>query len=106
MAVKEIELRPTMSDNAVPYENVSTAPIIYFDRTPAHVTLGASIEVELAVRALCPDLDGAVDVKLITSGRLRCSPIAARHLIAALNAALQLLEQQSHGSTAEASKLN
>ncbi len=93
-----------MSD--VPYENVSTAPVIYFDRTPAHGTLGGGIEVELAVRALCPNQDGAVDIKLITSGRLRCSPSGARHLITALNSALQLFDQQSHGAPAGASKLN
>jgi len=93
-------------DNVVPYESVNTAPIIYFDQTPAHGTLGGGVEVELAIRALCPNSEGVVDIKLITSGLLRCSPNGVKHLIAALNAALKLLERQSKGAPAAASKLN
>jgi hypothetical protein len=86
MATEKMNIRGTRK---VPYENVNTAPIVYFDQTSAHGALGGSIEVKLAVRALCPNQDATVDVKLITSGRLRCSPHGARHLIAALNAALE-----------------
>jgi hypothetical protein len=95
-----------MNTRAAPYENVNTAPIVYFDQSSAFGTVGGSIEVELAVRALCPDKEGVVDVKLITSGRLRCSPYGAKHLIAALNAALKLQERYLQGAPAEASKLN
>jgi hypothetical protein len=48
---------------------------------------------------------GAAGVKLMTSGRLRCSPLAARHLRDAINGALQLLEQAQSGASA-APKMN
>jgi hypothetical protein len=107
MAIEKMNIRgPTMSTRKVLYENVNTAPIVYFDQTSAHGALDDSIEVELAARALCPNQDATVDVKLITSGRLRCSPLGVRHLTAALIAALKLRERQSQDASAEASKLN
>jgi hypothetical protein len=89
----------------VPYQSVATAPIVYFDQVPAHGTVGGAIEVELAIRALNPNDDEKVDVALITSGRLRCSPGAAKQLIDALTSALKMLEKQLQ-EPAAASKLN
>jgi hypothetical protein len=97
--------RSNMSDKLPPYESVSNAPVVFFDRTPAHGTIGGNIEVELAIRALCPNPDG-VDVKLLTSARLRCTPVAARHLIGALNAALRLLEETSQEAPPQAIRLH
>jgi hypothetical protein len=94
-----------MSDEIPPYENVSSAPVVFFDRTPAHGTTGGNIEVELAVRALCPNADG-VDIKLLTSARLRCTPAAARHLIWALNAALKMQEDLSQQAPAQPARLH
>jgi hypothetical protein len=94
-----------MSDKNPPYENVCTAPVVFFDRTPAHGTIGGNIEVELAIRALCPNADG-VDVKLLTSARLRCTPAAARHLIWALNAALRLVEETSQEAPSQGVRLH
>src|SRR5258708_771470 len=59
------------------YENVDTAPIVYFDIAPAHGVIGGAVQIELAVRILNAVSDGSVETKFITSGRLRCSPAAA-----------------------------
>jgi hypothetical protein len=34
------------------YENVDTAPIVYFDIAPAHGVIGGAVQIELAVRIL------------------------------------------------------
>ena len=65
-----------MTDRVL-YESISTAPIVYFDQVPAHGTIGGAIEAELAIRGLNLNFEGNVDVRFITSGRLRCSPAAA-----------------------------
>ena len=80
--------------DSVPYQNVPTAPIVYFDQIPAHGTVGGTIEVELAIRTLNAIAGGGVDVAMITSGRLRCSPGAAKQLIEALTSALKMFERQ------------
>jgi hypothetical protein len=76
---------------------------VYFDQVPAHGTVGGAIEAELAIRGLNLNFEG--NVRFITSGRLRCSPAAAKKLIEALSAALELFERQLQGPAA-ASKLN
>jgi hypothetical protein len=93
-----------MTDRVL-YESISTAPIVYFDQVPAHGTVGGAIEAELAIRGLNLNFEGNLDVRFITSGRLRCSPAAAKKLIEALSAALELFERQLQGPAA-ASKLN
>jgi hypothetical protein len=60
-----------------PYEDCSTAPFVYFDIVPTHGIMNGAIQIELASRILAPG-DGAVVIKFLTSGRLRCSPSAAR----------------------------
>jgi hypothetical protein len=87
------------------YQSVTTAPIVYFDQSPAHGTVNGTIEVDLAIRALNPNAEGGVDIAVITSGRLRCSPIAAKLLVEALNSALRMFEDQTN-KPAAASKLN
>jgi hypothetical protein len=91
--------------DSVPYQSVPTAPIVYFDQVPAHGTVGGAIEVDLAIRALNAIADGSVDIAMITSGRLRCSPGAAKQLIDALTSALKMFERQLQ-EPAAASKLN
>src|ERR1700751_4522128 len=61
----------------LPYENIATAPVVYFDFVAAHGIVSGAIEIELACRHLIPNRSGGVDVKLATSARLRCSPAAA-----------------------------
>ncbi len=65
-------------NNELPvYENVDTAPFVYFDISPAHGIMGGAIQIELASRILNAVSDGSVEIKFITTGRLRCSPTAA-----------------------------
>jgi len=87
------------------YENVNAAPVVYFDIAPAHGVMGGIVEIELASRILNAMSDGSVDIKFITTGRLRCSPTAALNLRNALDASLKMLEQQQHAPVATA-KLN
>jgi hypothetical protein len=51
------------------------------------------VQIELAARALQPLQDGRVDTPMIETGRLRCSPTAAKFLKDSLEAALKMLEQ-------------
>ncbi|WP_141934000.1 hypothetical protein [Bradyrhizobium sp. UNPA324] len=96
---------PSAPDAASPpYEDVFTAPIVYFDIVPTHGIMNGAIQIELASRILVPSGDGVL-VKFMTSGRVRCSPVAARFLRDALDAALKMLDQPQDAPAA-ASKLN
>lgn len=95
-----------MSDNPVPlYEDVASAPLVYFDLVACNGIMNGAVQVEVAQRILVPIPDGGVNVKFATSGRIRCSPAAAQALISGLQAALKMLEQPEP-VTASASKLN
>jgi hypothetical protein len=53
------------------YEDTgAAAPLVYFDIVGAYGTMNGSIELELATRILVPKVDGATEVKFISSGRL------------------------------------
>lgn len=75
------------------YEDVATAPVVYFDGVACNGVLSGVIQIELANRILVPSGDGGVLLKFITSGRLRCSAHACRQLIGALEQALQMLDK-------------
>jgi hypothetical protein len=62
------------------YENVNAAPVVYFDTSPAHGIMFGIIQIELASRILNARPDQSVEVKFITTGRIRCSPTAALNL--------------------------
>jgi len=89
-----------------PYEDVSSAPVVYFDLTACQGVMNGSIQIEVAQRILSPTPGGGVHVKFATSGRIRCSPTAARSLITALEEALKMAEQPQGAPPAAASKLN
>ena len=63
------------------------------------------IQIELAARILNAVPDGGVEIKFITTGRLRCSPTAALNLRNAIDAVLKMLEQQQQSPVA-AAKMN
>ncbi len=93
-------------NNELPvYENVDTAPIVYFDMAPAHGVMSGQVQIELACRILNALPDGNVEIKFITSGRLRCSATAALNLRNAIDAALKMLEQPQQSPVA-AAKMN
>src|SRR5258706_7230804 len=93
---------PTEKNELLVYENVDTAPFVYFDISPAHGIIGGAIQIELAARILNAVSDGSVEIKFITSGRLRCSPAAAMNLRNAIDAALKMLEQPQQAPAATA----
>jgi hypothetical protein len=95
----------TKPADTVTYIDMTTAPIVYFDIAPAHGVMAGSIEIELATRTLNPLTDGSVEVRFVTTARLRCSQAGGLHLRNALEAALKMLDLPEQVSTA-ASKLN
>ena len=96
---------PAEKNELVVYENVDTAPFVYFDLSPTHGILGGAIQIELAARILNAVPDGGVEIKFITTGRLRCSPTAALNPRNAIDASLKMLEQPQQAPAATA-KLN
>lgn len=90
-----------------PYEDLATAPVVYFDVVGANGIMNGAVQIELAQRILVP-VAGSNDVtiKFATSGRLRCSPTAAKLLIDSLGAALEMLDKAQQQPTAAGSKLN
>jgi len=88
------------------YENIVTAPIVYFDFVAANGMVAGAIEIELACRHLIPNRSGGVDVKLVTSARIRCSPAAAMTLKTAIDNSLAMLQQNSTKPLASPGKLN
>ena len=96
--------------NVAEYIDVADAPIIFFDLCVAQGVLAGAIEIELAARTLSPiPKSRDVTVKFVTSGRLRCSAVAAVKLRNALDTALKLLSGQTGDSTptkGESAKLN
>jgi len=96
---------PTEQNEVLVYENVDTAPFVYFDISPTHGILSGAIQIELAARILNTAPDGQVEIKFITTGRLRCSPAAAMNLRNAIDAALKMLDQPQQSPVA-AAKMN
>ena len=95
---------PADKNELIVYENVDTAPFVYFDLSPTRGILGGAIQIELAARILNAVPDGGVEIKF-TTGRLRCSPTAAMNLRNAIDAALKMLEQPQQSPVA-AAKMN
>jgi len=85
-----------MADQPVfpPFRDDGSAPFIYFDLVGCQGILNGAIQIELVARTLNPKQDGGVDIVLIPSARLRCSPTAAANLRDAISTALDLLQQQ------------
>ena|SRR6185312_10495748 len=83
-----------------PFRNSDLAPFIYFDVAPTFGTMGGAIQIELGSRTLTPGSDNDVSIEFITTGRLRCSPAAAKHLRDAIDRSLEMLEQQHESPAA------
>ncbi|PZA11196.1 hypothetical protein DNX69_17990 [Rhodopseudomonas palustris] len=97
---------PTDKSVDITYLDIPTAPHLYFDIAPAHGVIANGVEVELAARTLNPLADGSVEVKFVTTARLRCSQAGAQHLRNALDAVLKMFEASQEGPSSAASKLN
>ncbi|WP_420133133.1 hypothetical protein [Rhodopseudomonas sp.] len=91
--------------DTINYVDRIDAPHLYFDIAPAHGVMANNVEIELAARTLNPQPDGSVEVKFITTARLRCSQAGALHLRNALDAVLKMFEASQQGHSA-AAKLN
>jgi hypothetical protein len=88
-----------------PYKNADSAPFVYFDIAPVFGTMAGAIQIELASRILSPTDDRKIATEFVTTGRLRCSPAAARELREAIDKSLELLAQ-SQEAPVVAGKLN
>ncbi|KPF94249.1 hypothetical protein NML43_13375 [Rhodopseudomonas palustris] len=93
------------TSDTINYLDRTDAPHVYFDIAPAHGVMANNVEIELAARTLNPLPDGSVEVKFVTTARLRCSQAGALHLRNALDAVLKMFEA-SQQSPAAAGKLN
>ncbi len=87
------------------YEKLDTAPFIYFDIVPVHGTMGGCLQIEVAARVLTPVAGGEVEVKFLTTGRLRCTKATAANLRGAIDLGLRMLDEAERGTTVSA-KLN
>jgi hypothetical protein len=90
------------------YVNTLTAPVVYFDAPIVWGAFSGVIQIELGIRASVPSQGGedvAAETEVHVSGRLRCSPSAARRLRDALDRALAMLEQPQ-AAAAVVGKLN
>src|SRR3982074_3011065 len=96
---------PADEGEHIVYENVDTAPFVYFDLSPTHGILVGTVQIELAARILNAVPDGGVEIKFITTGRLRCSPTAALNLRNAIEDSLKMLEHPQQSPVADA-KMN
>src|SRR4051812_17002297 len=93
---------PSVTD--IPYAECGV-PFIYLDGASCHGMLNGAIQIELVARILLPRQDGGVDVKVVPTARLRCSPTAAKSLRLSIDEALKMIDQPQQ-PTAAASKLN
>ena len=99
------DIDPPEKGQGPTYDNRNDVPMIYFDIAPAYGVMSGTVQIELGSRILVPHSDDSVDVRFVTSGRLRCSATAAMHLRNALDASLKMLEQPQPNPVG-ASKLN
>jgi hypothetical protein len=101
-APKHAEISPGFADS-------DAAPFVYFDTAGTFGVMNGAIQIELVSRILIPLTDGGVQVRFLTTGRLRCSPTAAQHLREAINKTLDMLTQEQEGEAtgpAQGTKLN
>jgi hypothetical protein len=107
--VVQLKMEPPVAEPETaipPYENVTAAPIIYFDFVAANGMMNGAIEIELAYRNLIPNTTGGLDVRLATSARIRFSPAAAMALKAAIDNSLAMLQPNPQQPVASPGKLN
>ena len=85
------------------FRDSDSTPFVYFDIAATHGVIGGVIQIEVASRVLTPLADGSgVQIGFITTGRLRCSPEAAKRLQHAIEKSLEMLNmpQDPSGGTA------
>ncbi len=75
-------------------KDIPHAPIIVFDAVPAGSLMNGMIGATLVVVRQMPD-GNALKSDLLVTGYLRCNVPAAKELVAHLQSAINLIEQQS-----------
>jgi len=89
------------------YEDIPTAPMIYFDTPVAQGVTNGAIHIELAGRIMIPiPKSRGVMFKVVTTARLRCSPTAAAMLRKSIDEALKLAQQPATTAAGAAPTLN
>ena len=96
----------SIAANLSAYANDSAVPFVYFDGVACHGALHGVIEIELAARILIPKRDGGVEIRIVPTGRLRCSPAAAESLIQSIQIAVKMAHQVRQQPPAAAATLN
>jgi hypothetical protein len=100
---------PTQAEVTPGFRDSDSAPFVYFDTTATFGVLAGVIQIELVSRTLVPTTDGGVKREFRVTGRLRCSPAAARYLREAIDKTLDMVTKEQEGAPAtavQANKLN
>jgi hypothetical protein len=102
---------PEISETNIPanvsaYADNGAVPFVYFDGVACHGALHGVVEIELAARIMIPRTDGGVEIKIVPTGRLRCSPAAAESLVQSIQIAVKMAHQVRQQPAAAASTLN
>jgi len=88
------------------YENVDTAPIVYFDIAPAHGVIGGAVQIELAVRILNAVSDGSVETSSSRADGFDVVPLLPWNLRNAVDASLRMILEQPQQAPAATAKMN
>jgi hypothetical protein len=95
---------PKQTDPSPTFRDSDSAPFVYFDNSATFGVLAGAIQIELVSRILVPLADGGVKTEFKVTGRLRCSPAAARYLRESIDKSLEMLTKEQEGI--HASRLN
>jgi hypothetical protein len=91
---------------SVGFRDSTTAPFVYFDVAATHGVVNGAVQIELVSRILVPLEDGGVQMEFLTTGRLRCSPVAAKGLQDSIQKALEMLSLPQQEQAAAKGTLN
>ena len=70
------------------------APFVYFDAVPAFGTLNGAIQIDCVARTMLPTGPaGEMQIDMVCTAHIRCSPTAALELISALQKSLEMMQQ-------------
>jgi hypothetical protein len=91
---EELKRHPFQGVSDPTPKDIPHAPIIVFDAVPAGSVVNGMIGATLVVLRQMPEGDTLKSDVLVT-GYLRCSPSAAKELVAHLQSAINLIDQQA-----------
>jgi hypothetical protein len=105
--MSETNLGSDPESSVLEYQDIPTAPMIYFDAPVAQGVTNGAIHIELAGRIMVPIPNSrGIMFKVVTTARLRCSPTAAAMLRKSIDEALKLAQQPATTAAGAAPTFN